>query len=149
MQKFNFMLVIFFVVFMGFGQLYAADDDVIETDDDAEIDDADIVEECSLDDEWMTADESWESWSYLKAIGEIADYGGAYVEAILIDGKIMDGMSFICKKNCKLWTNEGSLLADNFRGSMGCLWLRSDHSAHLCGRVFSEKSHFWDYLCVA
>ena len=61
-------------------------DEVSDVDIDDSNPDTDIV--CTLDSTWMTPEDSWTSWGYLKIMGEIGDYSGDYVEAVFTDGKI-------------------------------------------------------------
>lgn len=66
-------------------------DEVVEdadVTDDVVTDDDTTTVVCTLDATWMTPKEEWVSWGYLKMMGEIGEYDGAYVEAVFADGKI-------------------------------------------------------------
>lgn len=64
-----------------------SDAEILDTDDDTAITDDDGCPGASLDTVWMSPEDSWKSWSYLKMMGEVYELGGDVIDAVFTEGK--------------------------------------------------------------
>ena len=65
----------------------ASDTEIADTDENAAVTDDDGCPGAALDTVWMTPEDSWKSWSYLKMMGEVYELGGDAVDAVFTEGK--------------------------------------------------------------
>ena len=92
---------------------------------------------CALDNTWMTPDDAWTSWGYLKIMGPVGEYNGdEYVPAVFVEGKI--NLSEITKE-----FGDGSIM--NYGGGQALLANPYNYD-FLNQTATSATADYWDAM---